>query len=111
MNNRKKIFEFLFLMKNSDSYLFTSKSNHYQMLSYESIIKDGNKIICSVFKNFPNKPSITSHNFQIEDILKLWKNTKDIEFVRQSKIKITFLYIEKLFYRERQNKNISKSFL
>jgi hypothetical protein len=33
VNERKKDFEFLFLMKNLDSYIFPSESTHDQMLS------------------------------------------------------------------------------
>ena len=37
----------------------------------------------SVSKSLPNQPKITSHNFRIGYIYQLWKDTKDIEFVRQ----------------------------
>ena len=48
MEDRKKDFELLFLMKESDSYVFTSYFNHYQMLSRETITKDVNGVIRSV---------------------------------------------------------------
>ena len=40
VNERKRDFEFLFLIKNPDSYIFTSESKHYQMLSRETITRD-----------------------------------------------------------------------
>ena len=38
----------------------------------------------SVSKYFLVKPNITSYSFQILYISKLWKNTKNIKFVRQT---------------------------
>ena len=76
VDERKKDFEFLFLMKNPDSYIFTSESNHDQMLSRETV----NKVIRSVSKSLPDQPNITSHSFRVGYISKLWKDTKDIEF-------------------------------
>lgn len=43
VEERKKDFDFLFLMKNIDSYIFTSESNHAQMLSRETITRDVNR--------------------------------------------------------------------
>ena len=40
VEERKKDFEFLFLMKTLDSYIFTSESNHNRMLSRETITRD-----------------------------------------------------------------------
>ena len=55
----------------------------------------------SVTKSFPNQPKISSHSFQVDYISKLWKDTKDLEFVRQiirhQRIDTTSLYVEKLF--------------
>jgi len=50
VDERKKDFEFLFLMKNPDSYIFTSESNHHQMLSRETITRDVNRVMRSVSK-------------------------------------------------------------
>jgi len=36
----------------------------------------------SVSNFLPEKPNITSHSFLIGYISQLWKDTKDIEFVR-----------------------------
>ena len=84
VDERKKDFEFLFLMKNPDSYIFTSESQHDQMLSRETITRDVNRVMHFVSKSLPDQPNITSHSFRVGYISKLWKDTKDIEFVKQS---------------------------
>ena len=38
----------------------------------------------SVSNKFPDKPNITSHSFRVGYITQLWKDTKDIEFVKQT---------------------------
>ena len=35
-------------------------------------------------KLFPSKPNIISHSFRIGYISQLWKDTKNIEFVKQA---------------------------
>ena len=37
-----------------------------------------------VLKNLPDQPNLKSHSFRISFITQLWKDTKDIEFVRQA---------------------------
>jgi hypothetical protein len=78
VDERKKDFEFLFLMKNPDSYIFTSESTYDQMLSRETIIRDVNRVMRSVSKSLPDQPNITSHSFRVGYISQLWKDTKDI---------------------------------
>jgi integrase len=77
MEDRKKDFELILLMKESDSYVFTSEANHSQMLSRETITKDVNRVMRSVSNQFPEKPNITSHSFRVGYITQLWKDTKD----------------------------------
>jgi site-specific recombinase XerD len=105
VRNRKKDFEFLFLMKNEDSYIFISESNHDKMLSRETITKDVNKVMRSVSKNLPDQSNITSHSFRVGYISKLWKDTKDIEFVKQSighrRMDSTSSYVGQLSGQER----------
>ena len=79
---RKKDFESLFLLKNLDSYVFTSELNHNQMLRRETITRYINKVIHSVSKSFPDQPTITSDSFRVGYISQLWKDTNDIEFVK-----------------------------
>jgi site-specific recombinase XerD len=49
----------------------------------------------SCIKSLPDQPNITSHSFRVGYISKLWKDTQDIEFVKQSighrRIDTTFL--------------------
>ena len=105
VDERKKDFEFLFLMKNSDSYIFTSESNHNRMLSRETITRDVNRVMRAVSNQLPDKPNITSHSFRVGYISQLWKDTKDIEFVKQSighrRMDTTSSYVEKLSDQER----------
>ena len=110
VDKREKDFEFLFLMKNTDSYIFTSESNHHQMLSRETITRDVNRVMRSVSENLSDQPNITSHSFRVGYISKLWKDTKDIEFVKQSighrRMETTSSYVEKLSDKERQERTL-----
>ena len=56
---RKKDFEFLFLMKDKDSYVFTSDRKPNQMLRRETITMDINRVMHSVSNLLPSKPNIT----------------------------------------------------
>jgi hypothetical protein len=71
-------------MKHKDLYIFTSDRKPNQRLRRETIIIDVNRVMHSVSKGFPDKPNITSHSFRIGSISQLWKDTKDIEFVKQT---------------------------
>ena len=106
VEERRKDFNFLFLMKTMDSYIFTSELNHTKMLSRETITRDVNKIMGSVSKSLPNQPNITSHSFRVGYISQLWKDTNDIEFVKQSvghrKMDSTSSYVKELSDQERQ---------
>jgi len=104
---RKRDFEFLFLMKNKDSYVFTSDRKPNQKLRRETITMDVNKVTHSVSKLLPSKPNITSHSFRIGYISQLWKDTKDIEFVRQTighrNLNSTSGYVSEMGDQERQD--------
>ena len=54
VEERRKDFNFLFLMKSMDSYIFTSELNHAKMLSRETITRNVNRIMRSVSKSFKN---------------------------------------------------------
>ena len=105
---RKRDFEFLFLMKNKDSYVFTSDRKPNQKLRRETITMDVNKVTHSVSKLLPSKPNITSHSFRIGYISQLWKDTKDIEFVRQTighrNLNSTSGYVSEMGDQERQDR-------
>ena len=55
-----------------------------------------------------SKPNITSHSFRIGYIPQLWKDSKDIEFVKQTighrKLDTTSAYGNKLSDQERQKR-------
>ena len=62
----------------------------------------------SVSKQLPGQPNITSHSFRIGYIIQLWKDSKDIEFVKQSighqNLNTTSAYVNKLSDQERQER-------
>ena len=108
---RKRDFEFLFLMKDKNSYVFTSDRKPNQMLRRQTITMDVNKVMHSVSNLLPSKPNITSHSFRIGYISQLWKDTKDIEFVRQTighrSLNSTSAYVTHMDDEERQNRILS----
>ncbi|MFK7748283.1 MAG: tyrosine-type recombinase/integrase [Kordia sp.] len=108
IEDRKKDFELIFLMKESNSYVFTSEANHYQMLSRETITKDVNRAMRSVSNQFTDTPNITSHSFRVGYITQLWKDTKDIEFVKQAighrSMGTTSSYVDILSDKEREER-------
>lgn len=105
---RKRDLEFLFLMKDKDSYVFSSDRKPTQMLRRQTITMDVNKVMHSVSNLLPSKPNITSHSFRIGYISQLWKDTKDIEFVRQTighrNLNATSAYVTDMDDEERQNR-------
>lgn len=107
VDQRKKDFELIFLMKKPDSYVFTTESKHYQMLSREGLTRYVNRVMRDVSNQLPDKPNITSHSFRVGYISQLWKDTKDIEFVKQSighqRLDTTSAYVQNLSDQERQD--------
>jgi site-specific recombinase XerD len=105
---REKDFEFLFLMKDKDSYIFTSDRKPNQMLRRETITIDVNRVMHSVTNLVTSKPNITSHSFRIGYISQLWKDTRDIEFVRQTighnSLNSTSSYVNQITDEERENR-------
>ena len=61
-----------------------------------------------VSKNLSGQPNLKSHSFRSGFITKLWKDTNDIEFVRQvighSKLNTTSSYVQDLSENERQER-------
>ena len=108
IQDRKKDFQLIFLMKEPDSYLFTAEDNHYKPLNRVVITRDVNKVMREVSNQFPGKPNITSHSFRIGYITQLWKDSKDIEFVKQTighrNLDTTSAYVNKLSDQERQKR-------
>lgn len=95
-------------MKEQDSYLFTAESNHYKPLDRVVITRDVNKVMREVSNQLSGKLNITSHSFRIGYITQLWKDTKDIEFVKQTighrKLDTTSAYVKSLSDLERQER-------
>lgn len=64
----------------------------------------------AVSNQLPGQPNVTSHSFPIGYITQLWKDCKDIEFVKQSigqrTLDITSAYVKnkKLSDQERQKR-------
>ena len=108
IQDRQKDFQLIFLIKESDSYLFTAEANHSKQLNRVSITRNVNKVMQEVSNRLPNKPNITSHSFRIGFITQLWKDSKDIEFVKQTighrKLDTTSAYVNKLSDQERQKR-------
>lgn len=84
VKDRQQDFELLFLMKESDSYIFTSTLNHDKPFRHESITRSINNKLHCVSAELPDKPNITSYSFRVGYITQLWKDKGDIEFVRQA---------------------------
>ena len=93
-------------MKTKDCYVFTSERKPNQKLRRETITMDINKVMHTISKDLPSKPNITSHSFRIGYISQLWKDTKDIEFVRQTighrRLNSTSGYVNQMTDQERQ---------
>ena len=108
IQDRQKDFQLIFLMKEPDSYLFTAEANHSKQLDRVAITRDVNKVMREVSNRLPTKPNITSHSFRIGFITKLWKDSKDIEFVKQTighrKLDTTSAYVNQLSDQERQKR-------
>lgn len=100
IRQRQRDFEIIFAMKDSDAYIFTSEHDHYKKLRRDSLTKEINKVTRKVAGSLPNKPNITSHSFRVGYITQLWKDSKDIEFVKQSighiRVESTSSYVENL---------------
>ena len=108
MHDRQKDFQLIFLMKEPDSYIFTAESNHYKPLDRVVITRDVNKVMQEVSNQLPGKLNITSHSFRIGYITQLWKDSKDIEFVKQTighrNLNTTSAYVNKLSDQERKKR-------
>jgi len=108
IQDRQKDFQLIFLMKESDSYVFTAEANYCKQLDRVAITRDVNKMMREVSNQLPDKLNITSHSFRIGYITQLWKDSKDIEFVKQTighrNLDTTSAYIKSLSDLERQKR-------
>jgi len=112
MKERRSDFEFLELFKDSDSYIFTAE-NSKKPLSREAFTNLINKFIKDCARKMDQNPHISSHSFRVGFITQLWRDTNDIEFVRQAighaKINTTSQYVENLSEKERQDRMLEIS--
>ena len=108
IQDRQKDFQLIFLMKELDSYIFTAEANDCKQLDRVAITRDVNKVMREVSNQLPGKPNITSHSFRIGYITQLWKDSEDIEFVKQTigyrELDTTSAYIKNLSDLERQER-------
>lgn len=106
MTNRHQDFNIIFAMKKLDDYVFTSEKNHCKPLRRDTLTKEINIVLRNLSKNLPDKPNLTTHSFRIGFISQLWRDTNDIEFVRQAigheRVESTSSYIENLSDEERR---------
>ena len=112
MKERRSDFEFLQLFKDSDSYIFTS-DNSNKPLAREAFTNLINKFMKNCTRKMDQNPYISSHSFRVGFITQLWRDTNDIEFVRQAighaKIDTTSQYVENLSEKERQERMLGIS--
>ena len=108
IQDRKKDFQLIFLMKEPNAYVFSPETNHLKKLWREVITTDVNKVMHKVSKILPGQPNIISHSFRVGYISQLWKDSKDIEFVSQTighqKLDTTSAYLNKLSDQERRER-------
>lgn len=100
VKERQRDFEFILFMKEPNSYIFYSQQDHLHQLRRESITREVNSVLLQVSQLLPHKPNLSSHSFRAGYITKLWKDTSDIEFVRQAighvKVQSTASYLVNL---------------
>ena len=84
MDKRRQDFEIIFTMKQLNNYVFTSEKTHYKPLRRDTLTKEINLVLRNLSKILPDKPNLTTHSFRIGFISQLWRDTNDIEFVRQA---------------------------
>lgn len=105
VRERRSDFELMQLFKKSDSYIFTAENSNKPLIR-EAFINLINKFIKDCSRRMDRNPNLSSHSFRIGFITQLWRDTNNIEFVRQAishaKIDTTSQYVENLSEKERQ---------
>jgi integrase len=104
MRERLLDLEFLWRFKDKNSYIFTPE-NLNKPLERETFTALINKFIKASTRKIGGNPNLSSHSFRVGFITKLWRDTNDIEFVRQAighaKIDTTSQYVKNLLDDER----------
>ena len=83
IKDRLQDFEFLYFSKDDNSYIFTAE-NSEKPLERESFTNLINQFIKESAGKIDGQPILSSHSFRIGFITQLWRDTNDIEFVRQT---------------------------
>lgn len=106
VDDRKQDFKILFAIKELEGYVFSSEKNQCKPLRRDTLTKEINLVLRKLGESLDNKPNLTSHSFRIGFISQLWRDTGDIEFVRQaighSKLESTSSYVENLSDEDRR---------
>nr|UDP55601.1 putative integrase/recombinase protein [Schizostauron trachyderma] len=105
MQDRRSDFELMQLFKDGDSYIFTAE-NSKKPLAREAFTTLINKFMKDCSRKMDGNPNLSSHSFRVGFITELWRDTNDIEFVRQAighaKIDTTSGYVTHMGDSERQ---------
>ena len=95
-----------FCKKSNNCLLIRSQQKHIRRELITKDIKD-----CA--RKINDNPNLSSHSFRVGFITELWRDTNDIEFVRQAighaKIDTTSQYVENLSEKERQDRMLEIS--
>ena len=83
MQERRSDFEFMQFFKDGDSYIFTAE-NSKKVLTREAFTNLTNKFMKDCARKMDRNPNLSTHSFRIGFITQLWRDTNDIEFVRQA---------------------------
>ena len=109
LRKRGKDFETILYAKEDDSHIFTPQYSD-DPLNRTVFTKIVNKFLKEAVEELPNQPNIRSHSFRIGFITQLWRDTEDIDFVRQAighaKIVTTSRYVQNLSEEERKRRMI-----
>lgn len=107
LKDRRKDLEMVSYFKTDHSFIFTAQDSQ-KPLGRDAFNNIINRFIRSSATKLEGQPLVRSHSFRIGFITQLWKDTNDIEFVRQAvghvKIDTTSKYVERLSDQERQNR-------
>jgi integrase len=107
VKDRFKDFEIISHFKEDNSYIFTSE-NSDKSLDREAFNRVVNLFIRDCCEKLENKPKLRSHSFRVGFITQLWKDTNDIEFVRQAighaALDTTSQYVKNLSEEEQQKR-------
>ena len=108
LKERAKDYALICLLKKPEDFIFTAEKHPQTMLTRETLTKTVNQAMRKLSKTLIGGPNITSHSFRIGYITKLWRDTNDLEFVRQSighrGIETTSGYVTQLSDKEREAK-------